>query len=122
MALALSVLGDRFRSMLDVTIVYPQGAPNFWQFLCGRMPKVIVRVRKVEIPREFGTGDYATDPRFRKTIQRWLIGIWRDKDREIDALLGRPRPADGERAGGAGAAALSAAAPADSPGAGRAGH
>ena len=38
LALALSILGDRFDALLDVTIVYPEGAPTFWQFLCGDVP------------------------------------------------------------------------------------
>jgi len=33
------VLGGQFHSFVDVTIVYPHGAPTFWQFLCGRMPE-----------------------------------------------------------------------------------
>lgn len=96
LALALTVLGGKFRSMVDVTIVYPKGAPSFWQFLCGRMPEVIVRVRTLEIPDAFCNGDYAADPRHRKSIQRWLQGIWEDKDRQMTALLG-----DGPLAGSA---------------------
>jgi len=42
LALALNVLGDKFHSFLDVTIVYPGGAPTFWQFLCGEVPGVVV--------------------------------------------------------------------------------
>lgn len=89
MALALSVLGDRFRSFVDVTIVYPDGPPTFWDFLCGRMRKVIVRVRLLEIPLELAKGDYATDSRFRKSVQRWQQERWLEKDQEIDALLQR---------------------------------
>jgi 1-acyl-sn-glycerol-3-phosphate acyltransferase len=87
LALALSVLGDKFRSFVDVTIVYPAGAPTFWDFLCGRMPKVIVRGRLLPIPPELRSGDYVRDPQFRKRIQHWLQDMWHEKDREIDALL-----------------------------------
>ena len=87
MALALSVLGQRLRAFVDATIVYPAGAPSFWDFLCGRMPKVIVRARQLVIPTEFTQGDYATEPRFRKTLQRWQQQQWREKDVLIDALL-----------------------------------
>ena len=59
LALALRVLGDRFNWFLDVTIVYPEGAPSFWQFLCGSVPRIVVRARRLAIPREFSTGDYA---------------------------------------------------------------
>lgn len=89
MALALSVLGDRFRSFVDVTIVYPDGPPMFWDFLCGRMRKVIVRVRLLEIPAELAEGDYATDSRFRKSVQRWQQERWLEKDQEIETLLQR---------------------------------
>ena len=39
--------------------------------------------------REFCAGDYSADPAFRVEFQRWLAGLWEDKDREIDALLAR---------------------------------
>jgi len=86
LALALAVLGDKFDSMLDVTIVYPDGAPTFWQFLCGNVPRIVVHARRIPIPRELRLGDYAGDPGFRKTFQRWLQDIWREKDEEIDAI------------------------------------
>lgn len=86
-ALALSVLGDKFHSFLDITIVYPGGAPTFWQFLCGNVPRVVVGLNRVPIPPEFCAGDYQGDPKFRRTIQRWLQAIWQDKDHQIDAIL-----------------------------------
>jgi 1-acyl-sn-glycerol-3-phosphate acyltransferase len=92
LALALGVLGDKFRSYLDVTIVYPEGRPTFWHFLCGRVPQVVVRARRLPIPSEFSGGDYARDPQHRKAIQHWLQALWLEKDAEIDALLaGRQR-------------------------------
>ncbi len=90
LALAMSVLGDRFGSLLDITIVYPAGAPTFWQFLCGCVPQITIRAREVVIPPEFRTGNYEGDPKFRKTIQHWLADIWQQKDRQIDALVREP--------------------------------
>lgn len=87
LAQALNVLGDKFQWFLDITIVYPQGAPSFWQFLCGGVPEIVVRVRRLPIPPEFRTGDYASDERFRKTVELWLQNIWREKDGQIEALL-----------------------------------
>jgi hypothetical protein len=85
----LSVLGDKFHSLLDITIAYPGGAPTFWQFLCGDVPRIVVRVNRVPIPPEFCTGDYQGDPRFRKTVQHWLQDMWQEKDRQIEAILAR---------------------------------
>ncbi len=87
LALSLSVLGEKFQWLLDVTIVYPGGAPTFWQFMCGRMPEVIVRGRTLPIPPDLAVGDYATNPQYRKRVQRWLGEIWQQKDREIEGLL-----------------------------------
>ena len=89
LALALNAMGERFHSLIDVTIVYPEGAPTFWEFLCGRTPRVIVRARQVPIPQEFCQGDYAADPAFRAQFQKWLLALWEDKDRMIGELLAR---------------------------------
>lgn len=87
LALALNALGGRFRSLVDVTIVYPGGAPSFWQFLCGRTAKVVVRMRELPIPANFCEGDFAADPQFRTSFQQWLGQLWAEKDRQIGELM-----------------------------------
>jgi len=89
LALALNAMGEQFHSLIDVTIVYPGGAPTFWQFLCGRAPEVIVRARQVAIPAGFCSGDYEGDAAFRSTFHQWLAGLWEEKDAQIEALLRR---------------------------------
>jgi hypothetical protein len=91
LALTLNAMGARFHALLDVTIVYPAGAPTFWQFLCGRVPRIIVRVRELPIPASFGTGDYVLDRGFRREFQHWLGGMWEFKDAQISALLPQDR-------------------------------
>lgn len=86
-SIALATMGDKFDAMLDVTIVYPGGIPNFWQVLCGRLGKVIIEVRRLPIPPEFVSGAVAGDPRIRSKIQEWLNGVWSEKDERIEALL-----------------------------------
>lgn len=95
-ALALNVMGDKFRALLDVTIVYPGGAPNFWAFLCGRMGSVTVRVQSLPIPRHLISGDYAADPAVREAFQQWMQQIWRDKDAQIETLLAAASREDGQ--------------------------
>lgn len=87
LALALAVLGERFRSFLDVTIVYPGGAPSFWDFLCGRVPRVVVRARCLAIPDELRKGEPITDSRQRKKVHRWQVERWTEKDALITAVL-----------------------------------
>ena len=88
-ALTLNAMGERFRSLLDATIVYPGGIPSFWDFMCGRVPRIAVSVRELPIPEGFAASDYATDPAFRRRFQRWLTALWEEKDRQFDELLQR---------------------------------
>lgn len=88
-ALALNAMGDKFRAILDVTIVYPDGAPGFVDFLCGRMPRVIVRVQSLPVPEHLVRGDYAADPAVREAFGEWVKQLWRDKDAQIALLLAK---------------------------------
>jgi hypothetical protein len=85
--LALNAMGDKFRAILDVTIVYPEGAPSFVDFLCGRMRRVIVRVQSLPVPEQLMQGDYAADPATREAFGRWVQQLWQDKDMQIARLL-----------------------------------
>jgi 1-acyl-sn-glycerol-3-phosphate acyltransferase len=90
-ALALNAMGDKFRAILDVTIVYPDGAPNFWEFLCGKLKRVIVRVQILPVPEHLMDSDYAGDPAVRQAFQRWVQHLWQDKDAQISRLLQEAR-------------------------------
>ncbi|MCI0749785.1 MAG: acyltransferase [Nevskiales bacterium] len=87
LAFTLAAMGDKFQSLLDVTLVYPDGVRGFWDFLAGRVPRVIVEVKPIPIPREMASGRYDSDPVFRKQFQKWLFGLWTEKDRRIGRLL-----------------------------------
>jgi 1-acyl-sn-glycerol-3-phosphate acyltransferase len=87
MALSLSALGEKINSLLDVTIVYPDGARGFWDFMAGRVRRVVVEVRSLTIPSEFYAGSYEDDAAFRKRFQDWIAQLWADKDRRIGELL-----------------------------------
>lgn len=91
-ALALNVLGDKFHSLLNLTIVYPDGVPTFWQFLCGRVKKVVVRIGQVDVPHHFLHGDYEGDPAFRIEFQQWVHELWQEKDLQIQNLIQQTVP------------------------------
>lgn len=90
MALALNAMGDKFQAILDVTLVYPEGAPNFWQFLTGKLNRVIVRVRSLPVPQHLVQGDYAGDPAVREAYQKWVHQMWLEKDSQMQSLLKAP--------------------------------
>jgi len=87
LALALNVLGEKFSSMLDITIVYPDGIPGLGDFLCGKVKRITVRMRTIEIPKSLLKGDYENDQAFRDSMHHWVQELWREKDKQIQALM-----------------------------------
>jgi hypothetical protein len=88
-AFVLGAMGEILHRVLDVTIVYPGGAPSLWDLCCGRMRKVVVRVVVREIPDWMRRGDYQDDPEFRARFQAWISDAWARKDEQIAALRAR---------------------------------
>lgn len=87
MGIALATMGEQFEALLDVTIVYPQGTPRFWDLLAGRVDAVTVRVSQRPIPPEVLGGDPTADADYRRRIGDWLAEQWSEKDQLIDELL-----------------------------------
>ena len=88
LGIALATMGEQFESMLDVTIVYPQGTPSFWELLSGRLDAVLVRVQPRDIPAEVLGGDPVGDKAYRQRLTAWIEGLWVEKDEQIARLLG----------------------------------
>ena len=86
-AVALNAMGEKFEAVLDVTIVYPDGVPDFWQFLSGQVRRVVVRVQTLPIPSQLLGGDYAGDAAMRQAYQQWVHELWQAKDARISTVL-----------------------------------
>lgn len=84
MAFAMSAMGDQFKSLLDVTIYYPQGIPTFWDFMQGKMQQCKVVVNEVIIPQELRNGDYENDQQYRLDFQQWVQKLWEEKDQLLE--------------------------------------
>jgi 1-acyl-sn-glycerol-3-phosphate acyltransferase len=90
-AFVLNAMGDILQSIVDVTIVYPEGRPTFVDTLSGRLHKVRVFIRELPIPRDLLAGDYENDPAYRERFQGWVTQLWGEKDAMIERLLaGKP--------------------------------
>ena len=85
-AFVLGAMGEMIHTMLDVTIVYPDGRAGFWDYLCGRIRRIIIEVKTREIPDEFLGMDYENNRETRIAFQRWVSEIWAEKDRRIEEL------------------------------------
>lgn len=86
-AFVLNAMGDILQSIVDVTIVYPDGRPTFIDMLSGRLRTVRVFVRELPIPHDLLGGDYENDPAYRERFQHWVSGLWSEKDAMIERLL-----------------------------------
>jgi 1-acyl-sn-glycerol-3-phosphate acyltransferase len=89
MAVVLCTLGQRLHSILDVTIVYPEGTPKLWAFMCSNSMEIKVRVKQIPVTTEL-LGDYLTDREYRRRFKNWLDKLWDEKDKLIGTLLPLP--------------------------------
>ena len=91
MGQVLYALGEQLDALIDVTIVYPSAdpaapAPTFWALLTGRVPKIVARAERREIPPHLLGRDFRGDPQFRRGLEDWMNRLWQDKDELITQL------------------------------------
>lgn len=89
-AFVLNSMGDALHSILDVTIVYPNGCPTLVDLLADRIGEVRVHIRARLIPANLGRGDYLSDAGLRARMQEWINGVWAEKDAVAADLLHAP--------------------------------
>jgi len=85
-AFVLTTMGNHLSGIVDVTIVYPQGAGSFWDLICGHIPHIRVQVNLIPITDEI-RGDYFNDRAFKRNFQNWINTRWSEKDQQIDLIL-----------------------------------
>jgi 1-acyl-sn-glycerol-3-phosphate acyltransferase len=88
-AFVLAAMGDSLSGILDVTIVYPDNAPDalIWQLLQGKIPRIVARVRLVPVLEDVAGKDYLADSDFKERMQNWVNRVWQDKDMLINSIL-----------------------------------
>lgn len=86
LALALNILGKDVDALVDMTIIYPNGAPGYGEFWLGDVPKIAVNLRKIDIPEWIHGGDYEDDLEYRDRFQKWVDDLWAEKDQLIEKM------------------------------------
>ncbi len=81
-----TIMGEQIYSILNATIAYPGGPYSFWEYLCGRIPVIIVHVEEIPMTEKL-LGNYMDDPVFRDYFQKWINGLWIEKDEKLDSML-----------------------------------
>ncbi len=85
-AFVLSAMGEYIQKIIDVTIVYPDGAETLWEFLSSARTRIFVHINIFPIDSEL-IGDYFNDDAFRQNFQNWLNRLWTEKDMKMEAFL-----------------------------------
>ncbi|WP_102798771.1 acyltransferase [Bowmanella denitrificans] len=85
-AFVLNAMGDKLHQLLDVTIHYPQGVPSFWDFVCGKVKQIQVRVSIMSLDNLM-SASYFDNPEQRQQFQQWLNSRWQLKDDTIKQLV-----------------------------------
>ncbi|MEZ4652938.1 MAG: acyltransferase [Candidatus Eisenbacteria bacterium] len=91
LALVLAVMGSRLSAILDVTLVYPPGAADFWKFVSGQVPWVVAHVDRLEAPARLIDDVDTEDAGYRKALRDWLHERWVAKDRRIADVISERR-------------------------------
>jgi 1-acyl-sn-glycerol-3-phosphate acyltransferase len=84
MAFVLGAMGTQLHKLLDITIYYPQGIPSYWDFVCGRVNTVQIKVNILSVEELLNSdafsNAYFDDPAQRVKFQKWLNQLWSEKD------------------------------------------
>lgn len=80
-----SAMGDSIKKILNVTIVYPQGDRDFWNFLCGLIKEVDVHIETMDVTPDL-VGDYENDPAYKAHFQKWINRLWENKDELLERM------------------------------------
>jgi 1-acyl-sn-glycerol-3-phosphate acyltransferase len=87
LAQVLFSLGEQLDSMIDVTIIYPDGRPGMWDLVSGRLKRVVLRATEVPIPEHMRGRNYRSDRDFKRELEGWVTNLWHEKDKLIDSVL-----------------------------------
>lgn len=84
-AFVMGTMDDYLNKLIDVTIVYPDKIPTFWEYISGKVPHIIVDFQVIPLTNSL-TGDYFNDPEYKNRFHLWLNELWQKKDEKINAL------------------------------------
>ncbi|HEY2773151.1 MAG TPA: acyltransferase [Candidatus Binatia bacterium] len=87
MAAVLDAFSGDLDTLVDVTIAYSKPGVDFWDFLTGRVARIVAEVRVEEIPEDVRRGDYSNDDVYRERVQAWVRELWERKDARVEALM-----------------------------------
>jgi 1-acyl-sn-glycerol-3-phosphate acyltransferase len=85
-AFTLTAMGELFSNILDITIAYPNSSHPMMDMLSGRMTRIIIDVKTLDISNEL-IGDYFGNPQFQESFQDWINTLWENKNKRMKKLM-----------------------------------
>lgn len=82
----LASFGDQLDAMYDVTLAYPNRDVTFWDFITNRVPRIVIRARKLAVTPELIDPAITQPGPERERFKAWIDGVWREKDALLDRL------------------------------------
>ena len=74
-------------SLIDVTIIYPEGTPSVWQYVSGQVKKIVVHIEERPIDDKLRGQDFRSDSTSKALLKSWLNEIWDEKETLINNTL-----------------------------------
>ena len=72
-------------TLLDFSISYESKTKSFWDFLCGRMSVISIKIRVIEIPKNLLGNNYSKEKGVRDDLKDWLYEIWEAKEEFLNS-------------------------------------
>lgn len=89
-AFVLNAMDQKVNTLIDVTIIYPQGRNSLWDFLCHRVNKIRVHINTVNVPSKFIQANYGN--LLTEEFKQWVNEYWQQKDQLIETLSSERTP------------------------------
>lgn len=84
-AFVLDAMGEYLHHIIDVTIIYPGRIPTFWEFISGRVKKIIIDFDVIPLAGLLKGAD-VNDEAYKDHIITWLNDLWMKKDKKIQEI------------------------------------
>ena len=84
-AFVLDAMGEHLNKIVNVTIYYPVGIPNFNDFISGKVKRIEVMIETMPIEKKL-KGDYFNDRATKIHFQKWVNQLWQNKEIKLVEL------------------------------------
>lgn len=84
-SLMLSLMQDKIKKVLNVTIVYQEKERGFLDLLTRKFKKIVIQIEEIT-PDSSWFGDYENNLEFRESFQNKINILWQEKDILIEKI------------------------------------